>query len=263
LVASVAAAAAGCSHVEGTYTDLAEGTAINLTATGTLDWVKWGNGENNPPVSVPHKFGVTPQINMNLTPFGTAPPGGFVALAPFSGGNNLEFTWTDGTIPPAGGSTDTVLSETILPTQPNYPLGLGAFFTCAAAKEDRILDVYVQGFNSDILITATLSGGKSDSVVISPSKNPASDPSNDYSYGRYRITFAGEGETLTVTAKTQLPITDGSDFLFPNAGFFAATLSAPTTARSPVTTVVNQVQQTATQAVETVTGRRSNARQTR
>ena len=31
--------------VAGVYESLAEGTLVDLTASGTLDWIKFGNGE--------------------------------------------------------------------------------------------------------------------------------------------------------------------------------------------------------------------------
>ena len=95
--------------------------------------------------------------------------------------------------------------------------------TALASAGTRVLDVYVQGFNADMQITATMSGGGSDSEVVSPTKNPPGDPTNNYSAGRYRVTFSGAGEVLTVTVRTVNPAQPGG-VGFPNAGFFAAAL---------------------------------------
>ena len=70
------------------------------------------------------------------------------------------------------GFSDTIVTETILPAQFDYPLGLGAAMTVGASAESRVLDVYVQGFNADMLMTATMSGGGSVSFLASPTKNP-------------------------------------------------------------------------------------------
>lgn len=138
--------------------------------------------------------------------------------------NVLNFTWSDG-FGPFAGVSDMVVTETIFPAQTDYPLGLGAAMQVSASSATRVLDVYVQGFNADMLLTATLSGGASTSVVVAPSKNPFSDPTNNFSSGRYRVIFSGlEGQVLTVTARTVSPVRPGS-VRFPNAGFFAATLT--------------------------------------
>jgi hypothetical protein len=222
---AVGAAQSAAAQVVGTYTELPLGTGINLSSAGTTDWVKWGINGGGPGWTAVGKAGVPPLISRGLAPLGTSPAGtnvvliGIPAIAP---GNVMNFTWTDGT-GPAAGFSDTVVTETILPAQFSYPLGLGAAMQVPASSATRVLDVYVQGFNADMLITATLSGGATTSVVVAPSKVPPSDP-NNYSSGRYRVTFAGAGQTLTVSLRTVSPVRPGS-VAFPNAGFFAATLT--------------------------------------
>ncbi len=225
LCAAVAwAAPAAAGTVFATYTDLPLGTGVNLTADGSIDWVKWGLNGGGPNWTAVSKSGAAPLISRTLTPLGTPPPNtnvvliGIPAIPP---GNVLNFNWTDGNAPPAG-SSDTVVTETILPLQTD-PLGLGASLTVLGATQTRVLDVYVQGFNADMLITASLSGGGSDSTVVSPTKNPPGDHLNNYSAGRYRVVFSGLGEILTVSVRTVSPVKPGS-VNFPNAGFFAAAL---------------------------------------
>ena len=225
----VGAASAASAQVIGSYTELPLGTSINLTASGTTDWVKYGVTGGGPGWTLVGKAGVPPLISRGLGPLGTAPAGtnvvliGIPALPP---GNVLNFTWSDGT-GPAAGFSDTIVTETILPAQFSYPLGLGAALSVPASATTRVLDVYVQGFNADMLITATLSGGATTSVQVAPSKNPPGDPTNNFSAGRYRVTFAGAGQTLTVTVRTVNPERPGG-VRFPNAGFFAATLNEET-----------------------------------
>ncbi len=219
----VVPAAAGT--VSGTYTDLPLGTPVNLTGAGTLDWVKWGLNGGGPGWTAVAKNGVTPVISRTLTPVGTPFPGTSVVLTGIPAippGNVLNFSWSDGTAPPAGFS-DTIVTETLLPAQFSYPIGLGASMTAPATAGTRVLDVYVQGFNADMQITATMSGGGSDTEVVSPTKNPPGDPTNNFSAGRYRVTFSGAGEVLTVTVRTVNPAHPGG-VAFPNAGFFAAAL---------------------------------------
>ncbi len=192
-----------------------------------VDWVKWGNGEASGSLtwSIVRKRGVTAIIDGALVPVGTGPVGTSVELLAFSNQDNLNFDWTDGDVPSVG-SSDTVVTETILPAQFDYPIGLGASFKAMAAPHPRFLDVYVQGFNSDMLIEAELSGGGRAHVVIQPTKNPVGDTANNYSFGRYRIAYSGADDELTVTVHTIGPAHPGS-VGFPNAGIFAASVAVP------------------------------------
>src|SRR5262249_50211864 len=159
---SVALAVIACSAlsaradtVTATYTELPNGTSIDLTATGSVDWVKWGN-TTTPFVlgfATAEKVGGT-VLNPALTPLGTAPPGYAVTLASFSGAGDMKFNWTDGPAPMAGGGpVDTSVTETLSPAAFSYPIGIGATFTANASAATRVLDVYVAGFDSDMLIT--------------------------------------------------------------------------------------------------------------
>jgi hypothetical protein len=108
----------------------------------------------------------------------------------------------------------------------SYPIGLGATFDALADAGTRSVDVYVQGFNADMLITASMSGGGSTSLVVSPTHNPINDPNNDYSWGVFHVDYAGIGETLTISVLTQTPLSGAPQDAFANAGFFAATVNA-------------------------------------
>jgi hypothetical protein len=224
LAMALGTAQSAAAQVVGTYTELPLGTGINLSSAGTTDWVKWGVNTGGPGWSAVGKAGVPPLISRGLAPLGTPPAGTNVVLIGIAANQNvLNFAWSDGA-GPAAGISDVVVTETILPAQFDYPLGLGAAMQVPAAAATRVLDVYVQGFNADMLITAALSGGASSSVVVAPSKNPPADPTNNFSAGRYRVMFAGAGQTLTVSVRTVSPVRPGS-VRFPNAGFFAATLT--------------------------------------
>ena len=211
------------------YTELPASTSINLTNEGTLDWIKFGNGEDNTTTFLnTTKIGNPVFDAASLTPLGTPPAGHTVNLVAFSSEQNLNFFWSNGNFGMFNGTgpVDTVVTETILPGVSSYPIGLGAQFEANAAATLREMDVYVQGFNADMLITASMSGGSSQSVVVTPSQVGVTDPNNDYSFGRFRIRYQGVGETLTVSVVTQNPRTSGAQQAFANAGFFAAAVRA-------------------------------------
>lgn len=224
------ASVAGAGTVVGTYVPLTEGTTIDLTAEGTLDWIKFGNGENNTTSFLnTTKIGNPVFLPATLAPLGTPPVDSSVELVAFTGGGLLNFNWSDGNFGMYNGTgpVDTVVTETISPPVNQYPIGLGATFDAQAIADTRFMNVYVQGFDADMLITATMSGGGSTSFVVSPNINPASDPLNDYAIGYFHIEYSGAGETLTVSVETQNPRTSGAQADFANAGLFAATVVGP------------------------------------
>ena len=80
-------------------------------------------------------------------------------------------------------------------------------------------------------LTATLSGGETDTLVASNAVlNPVPSGTGDnyFSYGIFSILYSGAGETLTVnlTADNQSGIpTDAPQYVYPNAGVYAATVN--------------------------------------
>jgi hypothetical protein len=215
------------------YTDLASGTTTDLTTAGTLDWVKWSNGESGTSYTTPVKVGGD-GIGPDLTALGSVPSGQTVVLRPFPAtAGSLAFNWTDGTAPMAGGGpVISGVTETISPAQNSYPLGLGLSFQAAASATPELLNLYVFGFNARTNVTASLSGGGTDSLLASSAAlnkiNDGPGATNYYSFGVFSIEYSGAGETLTVdlTAANQSGIpTDATQYVFRNAGAFAATLS--------------------------------------
>jgi hypothetical protein len=73
------------------YTELTAGTTTDLTVTGTVDWIKFGNGENGTSFLNTTKIGNPIFLPATLAPLGSAPPGS-VELVAFTGQNNLNFT---------------------------------------------------------------------------------------------------------------------------------------------------------------------------
>jgi hypothetical protein len=233
IAACLCGSPARADFISGSYSSLTVGTTIDLTARGTLDWAKFGtdNENNTTNFFVATKIG-NPVINPNITVLGSAPSGTPTLIQfanPTAGAGNVNFTWTNGNFGmdypgPDVSSVNAVVTETIVPAVNSYPLGLGAEFTAAAGSDTRILDVYVQGFNSTMTISASLSGGAStstsvDSTVLLPTDN------NYYSFGVYEITYSGAGETLTVSVQTTSQTSTEASApqgAFPNAGIFAA-----------------------------------------
>lgn len=229
-----AVAPANGDFLTAAYSTVATGSTIDLTAQGTLDWAKFGtdNSNQNTNFFVATKIG-NPVINPNITPIG----GGGTTLIQFGnpgGPGSLNFTWTNGNFgmgfpgSPVS-SVNSVITETILPAQNSYPLGLGARFTAGVDSSTRVLDVYVQGFNSVMTVSAALSGGLSTSTDVTPDVVLAD--GNFYSFGVYQIDYSGDpSETLTVSVQTSLtqpsnpPWATSPQAAFPNAGIFAATV---------------------------------------
>jgi PEP-CTERM motif len=235
-----------------TYTDVTPGSTIDLTSLGTLDWAKWGNGEPNDtlPYATPRDSSGT-IINPVLTPLGSVPSGQSVVLVPFSptAGETPVFSWTNSTIPMAGGNpVGTVVSETIIPAQSSYPVGLGASFQATADASPRTLDVYVQGFNTRMELTASLSGGESESLIASSATlipiASGAGGNNYFSFGMFSIGYSGAGETLkiTLTADNQSGIpTDAPQYGFSNAGVFAATVVQSAAVPEPSSIVLSTI----------------------
>jgi hypothetical protein len=219
------------------YTDLT-GVApqtIDLTAVGTQDWIKFGNGEDNStsflnttkignPVFLPATLTASGDPNVSLIAFTPTNP-------------VMNFTWSNGNFlmnPPAG-PVDTVVTETLTPPATSYPIGLGASFQALAFAQTTSLNVYVQGFDANMVLTASLSDGTTSTpIVVTPTLNPPGDPNNFYAVGDFHIDYAGAGQTLTISVSTQGTPIGGpnSDSAFPNAGFYAAAASpvpAPST----------------------------------
>ncbi len=222
-----AASQSYASSLSASYSELPAGTLVDLTATGTEDWIKFGNGENNSTSFLnTTKIGNPVFLPATLAPLGTAPDGS-VELIAFTGQQNLNFTWSNGNFGMYNGTgpVDTVVTETVDPPANSYPIGIGATFQALAFGQLQSMDVYVQGFDANMLITATLSDGTTTSTVVTPSQNPPSDPSNDYALGDYHILYSGAGQTLTISVLTQDPRTTGTQAAFANAGFFAATVA--------------------------------------
>jgi hypothetical protein len=253
VIAGWGASSANAGILGISYSDVTPGSTIDLTTLGTLDWVKWGNGEatGSLPYATPSESGGS-IINPTLTPVGSVPSGQSVVLVPFSptSGETPLFSWTNGTIPMSGGNpVGTVVSETITPAQFSYPLGLGASFQVTGSASPCTLDVFVQGFNCRMNLTVTSSGGQSDSLIASsaaliPIASSPGAGNNDYSFGMFSIGYVGAGETFTIslTAANQSGIpTNAPQYGFANAGLFGAALMQGAAVPEPSSIVLSMI----------------------
>jgi hypothetical protein len=249
LFAGVCVSAAEAGQIYGiSYADISTGSTIDLTSAGTLDWVKWGNGETTGMTSYStSQMTGSSIINPTLTPLGSAPPGAAVTLVPFSPVTNVTplFTWTNGTAPMSGGNpVGTSVSETIIPAQFSYPLGLGLSFQLTASAAPEELTLYVAGFNTRMELSASLSGGGAGSLVASNAALipvAAGNGNNYFSLGVFDVVYSGAGETLTIdlTAANQDGIpTNAPQYAFSNAGVYAGIVNPASVTPEPSTWVL-------------------------
>jgi hypothetical protein len=180
--------------VNGTFSTVTQGSAVDLTANGKLDWVHWGLYTDS---SINRKATVTPLIaGFTLT-------GDQICtncyLAGFQYGDNPNgYTWYD------GAPTPNVTNTTTGVWAYNYPIALGSGFqlTAPADTTTRTLQVYVGAYNAQGQLTATLSDGggsfTSGSLPGQTVNNIGNGPC-----GVFSLSYAANspGQTLTVTWK--------------------------------------------------------------
>src|SRR5262245_6291237 len=122
-----------------TFTPIPQGTDVDLTAEGSLDWVHWGLYTES---SLDRKAGVTPQIP-DFT------PNGFTG--PFSYADNYNgYSWRDGT--PTSSMTNTPTGVWM------YGRSNGFELRWPADTTPKTLKIYAGTFGAVGEFTATLSG---------------------------------------------------------------------------------------------------------
>lgn len=173
------ASQAAAGTLNGSSTFLANGTVVNLTSEGSLDWATWGL-TSVADFDFDHKDVVTQKISTySLIAAGT------LAQIP---SNSVAYAWSDGTPTLTATNTFGVSVD---------GLGNGFQFIVPADTTARLLRVYVSGFSAEILFEATLSDGSATAL-------------NDDSYDAtgnqqgpvrvYEVRYAADsvGQTLTV-----------------------------------------------------------------
>lgn len=169
-------------------------TFVDLTAEGTTDWVNWG--------WTTEKVGGT-AIDSTLAVIGGGTPG-------VAWDSRINVSWTDGEPNPAGNN-----EKGFNHIGPN--VGDGLSFTVAATEAAQTLRVYVAGWSGEGVFTAALSGGGLYTETFSARQD------SEHQYGVFELTFAGAGETLTVS---YVMGANGAGTEWDNIGLQAATLTA-------------------------------------
>ena len=197
----------------GVYTS----TAVNLTATGTSDWIHWGNG---PSPGMDHKATGGNQIS-NYTLLSGSTVNSYALL-------QRPMSWTDGS--PNATHTETTGSGTIVYTSGS---GHGFSFTAPADTQQRTLIVYVSSLAGagGGKLTATLSDGSAPAYVDSATFPTTQDRT-------YTITYSASsvGQTLTLVWQSN------GTFV----GISGAALVGPPTIATPASATPNPVTGTTT-----------------
>jgi len=190
---------AHAATLSATFTTLPQGSVVNLTAEGALDWVHWGLITET---SIDRKAGVPPQIP------------GFTRIhlnGPYQYGDNFNgYSWSDGA--PTSSVTNTTTGVWMFGKSNGFELNV------PAGTSTRILKVYVGTYGAVGKFDATLSGTQlnySDASISNVSNGPG---------GFYTLTYAADspGQTLNVKYVVDRVLDNGG-----NVTLQAAALTAP------------------------------------
>jgi hypothetical protein len=191
----------------GSFTPISQGSVIDLTTEGPLDWVHWGLYNET---SLNRKATVAPQIGDFKVVDAT---NGFAQAYHYADNYN-GYSWNDGN--PTVSVTNTPTGVWAYGT-PN--IGSGFEFTVPADTSARTLKVFVGTFAARARFTASLSDGSAASYTDSSLSNMGNGPG-----GFYTITYAANTAGQFLTARwvvSQAFRPDG------NATLQAAALTAP------------------------------------
>jgi hypothetical protein len=202
--------------LDGSFTDVPQGSNVNLTAIGTVDWVHWGLFTDS---SINRKAGVAPLIE-DFTLLRGAGSNAFTLA--FQYADNLNgYTWSDGFPVAAETNTPTGVWAYGIPT-----ISTGFEFTVPADTSVRTLNVFVGVFSGRGSFHASLSD---DSAA--PYSNMSLLNQLGNGPGRvYTITYASAtpGQHLTIQWKLQTGTAADA-----NVTLQAATLSTATANNPP------------------------------
>ena len=154
---------------------------IDLTSEGTTDWAHWGLDDAD---SFNHKEVGGSAVGL-ISDVAYVGEGTDTVWRPSDHPN--DFSWSDGTPTTSATTTNYIMSDWADPDA-----GEGFSFTVPASANPRTLNVYVGAFNTTGELSATLSGGLSQSKTL-----PLPGTGNNR-YGYYTVDFIGAGQTLTI-----------------------------------------------------------------
>lgn len=159
-------AAPGTQGLSGSFSNVAAGAVVNLTAEGEIDWVHWGLYTDT---SLDRKAGVVPSIS-DFTLLDA--PAGF-AFAYWFGDHASGYTWTDGT--PTSAVTNTTTGVWAYGT----PLiGSGFQVTAPADTTTRTFKLHVGAYGARGQFVAYLSDGSSRGTRTTTSSMRRTDPAD-------------------------------------------------------------------------------------
>ena len=162
-----AAAQSGGGTLIGNFSPIAQGSNVNLSVIGKLDWVHWGLYTDT---TINRKGSVTPLIsNFSLLGDSSCPT---CYLAEYQYSDNWNgYTWYDGA--PAANVTNTTTGVWAY----NYPNAAGSGFqlTVPADTSQRTLQVFVGAFAAQGQFKATMTSSFHAISVFSVSSAPSVD----------------------------------------------------------------------------------------
>lgn len=206
----------------GTFSPIAEGSNVNLTAEGKLDWVHWGLLSDS---SLNRKATVTPQISDFTVLFNTNL---FSGTAYRYTDNFNGYSWADGT--QESSVTNTTTGVYVVAFGANPMASDGFEFTVPADTEPKTLKVYVGTYAARGRFQATLSDfptSYSDSSLTNSGNGPG---------GVYTIEFAANSANQTLTIRWTISAKTAVDG---NVTLQAAALTSDTANNPPFANILN------------------------
>jgi hypothetical protein len=221
-------AAQGSGTLSGSFASIPQGSTVNLTTVGKLDWIHWGLYTET---SLNRKSQVSPMISDFNVLGDWSCSTCFIGYYQYSDNWN-GYTWYDGAPIRSVESTPTGIWVY------NYPnaVGSGFSFTAPADPTPRTLLVYVGAFAAQGQLRATLSDGSAQvftSLNAATVNNLGNGPSGVFTLN---YSAANYGQLLTVTWKESNPRASGA-----NVTLQAAALTAPGADNPPFVVVTNPV----------------------
>jgi len=203
----------------GSFVAIPQGTSVDLTIFGPIDWVHWGLYTET---SLDRKAGVTPLISDFTVLYAT---NGYAFVYQFADNYN-GYSWSDGTPTLSVTNTTTGVWAYGVPT-----MGSGFQFTVPADTTLRTLKVYVGTFAARGRFEASLSDNSASAYSSTALVNMGNGPS-----GVYSISYAAQSAGQTLTIKWTLAMGTRADA---NVTLQAAALSAPGANNPPVVAITS------------------------
>jgi len=189
------------------FVAIPQGTNVDLTVAGPIDWVHWGLYTET---SLDRKAGVTPLISDFTILYAT----NAYAYAYQFADNYNDYSWSDGTPTASVTNTPTGVWAYGVPTRNS-----GFQFTVPADTTLRTLKVYVGAFSAKGNFEASLSDNSASAYSDTTLVNMGNGPS-----GVYSISYAAQSAGQTLTVKWTLTMPTRPDA---NVTLQAAALSVP------------------------------------